>query len=160
MVLDGHSHSVIPCRIVTDKSGDEVLLSSTGTELNYIGQLLITPDGNLTTALISDYPEIDADMDGYVKEIQAKFEEDMNKVVAHSEIPLSISLEDGIRLVRSRETGIEDLCADALNLFVDNMLTLDEGMPDYQGILTYITEELGGSVDSTYASPQGRIRIE
>lgn len=310
VVLDGHSHSVIPCRIVTDKNGSEVLLSSTGTGLNYIGQLLITPDGNLTTALISDYPEIDADMDSYVREIQAKFEEDMNKVVAHSEIPLSISSEDGIRLVRSRETGIGDLCADAyravsgaeiailngggiradlpagditygdmvamnpygntlcvveatgqeildmlemanravlpeisdggnavgenggflqvsgitftvdtsvessvvlddngmfvscgdvrrvkdvrviqsdgsdmpldpartytlasqsyliksggdgLNLFIDNMLTLDEGMPDYQVILDYITKDLGGTIDSTYGSPQGRIRIE
>ncbi len=49
---------------------------------------------------------------------------------------------------------------DGLNLFVDNILTLDEGMPDYQVILTYITEELGGAVDSTYAGPQGRIKIE
>ncbi len=49
---------------------------------------------------------------------------------------------------------------DGLNFFMDNMLTLDEGMPDYQVILTYITEELGGTVDSTYAGPQGRIRIE
>ncbi len=50
--------------------------------------------------------------------------------------------------------------ADGLNLFVDNMLTLYKGMPDYQVILTYIVEELGGTIDSTYASPQGRIRSE
>ncbi len=50
--------------------------------------------------------------------------------------------------------------ADGPNLFVDNMLTLYEGMPDYQVVLTYITEELGGAVDSTYAGPQGRIKIE
>ncbi len=58
------------------------------------------------------------------------------------------------------DNGMFVSCGDALNLFMDNMLTLDEGMPDYQVILTYITEELGGTVDSTYAGPQGRIRME
>ncbi len=43
---------------------------------------------------------------------------------------------------------------------MDNMLTLDDGVPDYQVILAYITKELGGTIGSTYASPQGRIRIE
>ncbi len=57
-----------------DKNGKDVLLSSTETELNYIGQLLITPGENLTTGLISDYPEIEEDMDNYVKEIQSRFE--------------------------------------------------------------------------------------
>ncbi len=31
---------------------------------------------------------------------------------------------------------------------------------DVRVVLTYIMEELGGTVDSTYAGPQGRIRIE
>lgn len=45
-------------------------------------------------------------------------------------------------------------------MFMDNPLKTDEGMLDYQVLLTYITEELGGSIDSIYSSPQGRIRIE
>lgn len=111
-VLDGHSHSVIPCQIIKDKSGREVPLSSTGTGLTHIGQLTITSGGNLTTGLI-DYPEKDEETAGYIREIQANFEEDLKRVVGRSEIPLSISSGTGIRLVRSRETGIGDFLADA-----------------------------------------------
>lgn len=111
-VLDGHSHSVIPCQIIKDKSGREVPLSSTGTGLVYIGQLTITSGGNITTGLIA-YPEKDEETAGYIRDIQANFEEDLERVAGHSEIPLSISSETGVRLVRSRETGIGDFCADA-----------------------------------------------
>lgn len=113
VVLDGHSHSVIPCRMVLNQNGGEVLLSSTGTELANIGQLMITPDGNMMTGLIADYAAKDEEMNGYIAQIQGRFEETMNRVTAHSDVPLSICSGDGIRLVRIRETGIGDFCADA-----------------------------------------------
>lgn len=113
VVLDGHSHSVIPCRMVQDKNGGEVLLSSTGTELANIGQLMITPDGNMMTGLIADYAGKDEEMSGYIAKLQGRFEDTMNRVTAHSDVPLSISSGDGVRLVRTRETGIGDFCADA-----------------------------------------------
>lgn len=111
-VLDGHSHSVIPCQILKDQNGREVPLSSTGTELACIGQLTITSGGNLTTGLIA-YPEKDEETAGYIREIQANFEEDLERVMGRSEIPLSISSGTGVRLVRSRETGIGDFVTDA-----------------------------------------------
>lgn len=111
-VLDGHSHSVIPCRIVQNKSGEDVLLSSTGTKLNNIGQLVITPSGNITAGLISDYPRKDAETAAYVEETQSRFSADMERTAAKSEVILPIT-ENGIRVVRSRETGIGNLCADA-----------------------------------------------
>lgn len=111
-VLDGHSHSVIPCQYIKDRSGKEVPLSSTGTELAYIGQLTITPSGTITVGLIT-YSEKDEETAGYLQKIREKFEEDMNRVIGKSEIPLSISSEAGIRMVRSRETAIGDFCADA-----------------------------------------------
>lgn len=116
VVLDGHSHSVIPSRIVENKDGVEVLLSSTGTELNNIGQLMITPGGMITASLISGYAEKDEEMEQYIGEIQSRFEADMSQVLAHSNTALSISSEDGIRIVRSRETNIGDLCADAYRI--------------------------------------------
>jgi len=111
-VLDAHSHSVIPCRIIMDQDGKEVPLSSTGTELSYIGQLTITPGGMITTGLVA-YPEKDEEIAASIQEIQADFAKDMDRVVGQSEIPLSISSEAGIRMVRSRETAIGDFCADA-----------------------------------------------
>ncbi len=112
-VLDGHSHSVIPCQFVENKEGTDVLLSSTGTGLNYIGQLTITSSGNLLTSLISDYPKVDEEVRTYIDDVQHRFEADMDRVVAHSEATLSTFSEEGIRLVRNRETNIGDFCADA-----------------------------------------------
>lgn len=111
-VLDGHSHSVIPCRIEYNKLGEEVLLSSTGTKLNNIGQLVITSCGNITVGLISDYPAKDSAMSEYIGQLQSELETDMERVVAKSGFALPIS-ENGIRLVRNRETAIGDFCADA-----------------------------------------------
>lgn len=113
VVLDGHSHSVIPCQIIKNRKGAEVLLSSAGSKLNYIGQLTITPERKITTELITDYPEKDQEIDAYVREIQSEFEADMNQVIGHSDILLRTCSEDGVRTVRSRETNIGDLCADA-----------------------------------------------
>ena len=44
VVLDAHSHSVIEEKIIKDKSGEEVLLTSTGTGFKHIGKLTITND--------------------------------------------------------------------------------------------------------------------
>lgn len=58
-VLDGHSHSVIPTRVVTDEAGEEVILVSTGTKLANIGQLVITSAGGVYGGLVSQYDEKD-----------------------------------------------------------------------------------------------------
>ncbi|MBQ3069235.1 MAG: bifunctional metallophosphatase/5'-nucleotidase [Clostridia bacterium] len=112
-VLDGHAHNVIPCRIEKNKSGEEVLLSSTGTKLDTIGQLVISPSGNVTVGLISDYADKDADFERYYATIRASYESEMNAVVATSDIALTGYSESGARMVRNRETTIGNLCADA-----------------------------------------------
>ncbi len=48
---------------------------------------------------------------------------------------------------------------DGLNMFMDNELTIDEGMTDYEILMTYLTDELNGTVGNEYALPQGRIEI-
>ena len=45
-------------------------------------------------------------------------------------------------------------------MFMDNTLTMDESMLDYQVLITYLTDHLGGTVGSDYARPQGRITVE
>ena len=112
-VLDGHSHSVLPCDVVENKQGDKVLLSSTGTGLANIGQLVITAGGEITAGLIGDFPDKDAGTDAFVKEIQSQYEAELEQVVSHTDVPLTTVSETGIRLVRSRETNLGDFCADA-----------------------------------------------
>lgn len=112
-VLDGHSHSVIPCDLLKNKNGETVLLSSTGTKLNYIGQLTLTAEGYITTGLISDLPDRDGDTQGFIGGIQSEYQEELDKVIGHSDVSLSAYSESGLRLVRNRETNLGDFCADA-----------------------------------------------
>ena len=112
-VLDGHAHNAIPTRIEKNKEGSEVLLSSTGTKFANIGQLVITADGYITAGLISDYNEKDSRIDQYVESVKNNYNDEMQKVVGSTDIALSTTDPNGIRLVRSRETGIGNLCADA-----------------------------------------------
>jgi len=51
-VLDAHTHSVVPCNIVTNKDGKQVPISQTGQKFANVGKLIITTDGKISTQLI------------------------------------------------------------------------------------------------------------
>ena len=55
VVLDGHSHSVIPQDTVWDAKGNVVLLASTGSKLENIGQMVISKNGSVCTKLVHNY---------------------------------------------------------------------------------------------------------
>lgn len=113
VVLDGHAHDVVPSLVEQNEKGQDVIISSTGTKLTNIGKLTITPDGDITTELVSSYDKKDADTKSYIDGIKSSFAADMNKVVATSDTALSCSDTAGVRIVRTRETAIGDFCADA-----------------------------------------------
>ncbi|MBO5209610.1 MAG: bifunctional metallophosphatase/5'-nucleotidase [Lachnospiraceae bacterium] len=113
VVLDAHSHSVLEKQIVKNRDGQDVILSSAGTKFSHIGEVVIEEDGSISTRLISDYTAKDERVQACIDSIKATYEAEMKKVIAVSEVALSCYSEDGIRLVRSRETAIGDFCADA-----------------------------------------------
>lgn len=116
VVIDGHSHSVVECERVKNLDGERVLLTQTGTKLNAVGMLYITKDGSISTGLITDYTEKDAQTEAYIAQIQAQFDELLNEVVAKSEVDLTIfepGTDPAVRIVRNSETNLGDLCADA-----------------------------------------------
>ena len=43
--------------------------------------------------------------------------------------------------------------------FSDNKLLVDEALSDYQVLITYISEYLGGNIGEEYASAEGRITV-
>ncbi len=120
VVLDAHSHSVIEEKIVKDKSGDDVLLSSTGTGFENIGKLTIA-NGEFDTELIKTetYTKTDADVDAYIAEINESYAELGNRKIGESKVELITHNEEGARLVRTAETNLGNLCSDAL-FFVTN----------------------------------------
>lgn len=119
VVLDAHSHSVIEGREVPDKSGNSVLLSSTGTKFAYIGKLTIGAEG-LKTELIKteDYQKSDPIVDAYIAQIYAAYAELGERKVAFSEVDLITHDAQGNRLVRNAETNLGDLCAEAYRYVV------------------------------------------
>ena len=120
VVLDAHSHSVIEEKIVKDKSGDDVLLSSTGTGFENIGKLTIA-NGEFDTELVKTetYTKTDADVDAYIAEINESYAELGNRKIGESKVELITHNEEGVRIVRTAETNLGNLCSDAL-FFVTN----------------------------------------
>ncbi len=126
-VLDGHAHTIISSRVVRDKEGNAVLLSSSGTKLNAIGQLVITADGFISTGLITDFDEKDSETEAAVQKAKEIYDSTLKEVVATSDIALSVSDENGIRMVRSRETAIGNFCADAYRSVTDADIAVVNG---------------------------------
>ena len=120
VVLDAHSHTVIESKTLTDKGGNEVLLSSTGTKFEYIGKLIISGD-SFTTELIktADYKVTDPDVDAYIAQIYAEYSTLGNRKVASTLVNLNVQDAEGNRLVRRYETNLGDLCADAFRYIMD-----------------------------------------
>ena len=116
VVLDAHTHSVIEEMTVKDKSGDDVLLSSTGTKFEYIGMLTITEDG-LNTQLVetATYEKTDAIVDAYLAEINESYAELGDRVIGQSTVMLN-DYDGDTRLVRNSETALGNLCSDALRV--------------------------------------------
>ena len=130
VVLDAHSHSTVSCRIIKDKSGEEVLVSSTGTKLANIGKVVISASGTISVGLVDFYDFKDETISKYIDGIKSEYEEEMNRVVAKSDIALSTTNEAGIRLVRNRESTIGNFCADAYRIIGN----ADVGMVNGGGI--------------------------
>ena len=120
VVLDAHSHSVMECKEIPDQGGNTVLLSSTGTKFEYIGKLTIS-DGTMQTELIetADYQNTDPEVDAYIAQIYEEYAEMGERKVAVSEVELNTHDADGKRLVRTAETNLGDLCADAFRYAVN-----------------------------------------
>lgn len=127
VVIDGHSHSTIPYGVEENKDGEEVVITACGTKLENIGQLLITAEGGIVTSLVSRYDIKDSAVESFVNDIKASYEEAVNKVVATSDISLSIKDEAGARMVRNRETAIGNLCADAYRYIAKTDIAIVNG---------------------------------
>lgn len=128
VVLDAHSHSVIESQILTDKNGNQVVYTSTGTKFANIGKLTISKSG-ITSQLISleDYEKTDPVVDAYIDQIMAEYTQLGNKKIADCSFPLITHDADGNRLVRIRETNLGNLISDAFRCVLGADITYFNG---------------------------------
>lgn len=144
--IDGHSHSTVECEAVKDKSGEDVILTQTGSYFDRIGMMVIDADTDEITTdfiecedvlandgktvigqkLISDlYEGTEVISDSAVKEIKDKWigeiDNKLGEKIGSAKVTLDNYDEDENRLVRSQETNTGDFAADALYYIFDDM---------------------------------------
>ncbi len=126
--LDGHSHDLDQMEI-TDKDGNTVLRSACGNRFEGIGWLMIPSDeGGLSTGVytwennqsVADVFGIENGMQEAVEKKTSETNDLLKEVVASTSVELTINdpveVDDNdkpIRKIRSAETNLGDLCADA-----------------------------------------------
>ena len=137
VMLDGHSHSVIEKEMVKNKEGKDVILTSTGTKLQYVGCLTIK-DGEVDTALLGDN-----ELSSFIGDIEKEFKDKINEVVANTDVDLVIHdpANPEQRIIRLSETNLGDLVSDAYRIIsgADVSIVNGGGIRDKisQGEITY-----------------------
>lgn len=122
-LIDGHSHSTVPMKVIEDKEGNPVILTQTGEYFNAVGKMTISEDGIVTELLTAEnLPRLEPDAvtgeleEKWISETDAR----LGEVIARAEITLDNYDEAGNRLVRSVETNTGDFAADALYYLFDS----------------------------------------
>ena len=129
-VLDGHSHSIVPCELVDNLEGKSVLLSQTGTAYQNVGKLVIAKDGSLSVSLIplGDITQESVSVHDCVAEVEHDLELVTDQVLGESEVTLRINAPDsGERLVRKAETNAGDFLCDAMRYVMEADVALSNG---------------------------------
>ena len=129
VMIDGHSHTTIDGQEVLNEDGETVLLNQTGTKLSALGQVVIDPDtGEISAGLITEYQERDPDTQAFVDSINQEFSIILSQVVASTDVALTtVDPSTGERIIRSQETNLGDLCADAYREVLDADVGLING---------------------------------
>lgn len=128
--IDGHSHSTVESDVVKNEAGESVILTQTGTKLAAMGRMVIDGDGKITTKLITGYSEQDKGTADFIANIEKDFADDLAAKIGKTEVALTINdPATGKRLVRSGETNLGDLSADAYRYVLGNGKTGAESGP-------------------------------
>lgn len=115
VILDGHSHTVIPCERLKNKDGREVILTQTGCYFKNIGRLTLSSSGEITAELIplAEYNVKDSSIVKVMDSVSAEYGKFANRLIALADFPLPVDYKANERTSRMRETAIGDLCADS-----------------------------------------------
>jgi 2',3'-cyclic-nucleotide 2'-phosphodiesterase (5'-nucleotidase family) len=126
VILDGHSHSLVPRLMLKNKLGKEVLYSQTGAHFDNIGVLTISTDGTVSNELVSvkEYGKKDPAVTAVIDQKKKAYADLGARKIGHSEVMLPAKDENGDWLVRKYETSLGDLCADAFRITLGTDIAL------------------------------------
>ncbi len=111
-VIDGHSHEQYT-RVVTNKEGHPVVLAQTGTKLETLGKIVIDDEGHIAATLLKELGSEEPTVAAMIAEENQKVDEELARKVGTSTVEFVTDI-GGVRRVRTGETNLGDMCADAI----------------------------------------------
>ena len=120
--IDGHSHTVMANKQVTDASGKAVTLTQTGSYFKNIGKMTVGADGTITTELIDTYEGLDAAVAATASNWISAVDDMLGEEIAVGDGEFYVSdAETGKRCIRSAETNLGDFVADGIYAYFNEI---------------------------------------
>ena len=124
--IDGHSHTVMANKQVTDASGKAVTLTQTGSYFKNIGRMTVGADGTITTELINTYEGLDAAVAATASNWISAVDDMLGEEIAVGDTKFYINdPATGKRRIRSGETNLGDFVADGIYTYFNEVEQLD-----------------------------------
>ena len=131
-LIDGHSHEVY-LEYVDNLEGKPVLLTQTGADFQNIGELTISPDGDIPARLLDEEAlggvEPDIETAQYIQLVKGALAQKLEQPIGITKVDLIIRDPMTGKLL-SGETNLGDFCADAYR----TVLNTDIGMINIGGV--------------------------
>ena len=120
--IDGHSHTVMANKRVTDASGKVVTLTQTGSYFKNIGKMTVGADGTITTELIDTYEGLDAAVAATAAEWISAVDDMLGEEIAVGDSKFYITdPATGKRRIRAGETNLGDFVADGIYTYFNEV---------------------------------------
>ena len=120
--IDGHSHTVMANKQVTDASGKAVTLPQTGSYFKNIGKMTVGADGTITTELIDTYEGLDAAVAATASNWISAVDDMLGEEIAVGDTKFYINdPATGKRRIRSGETNLGDFVADGIYTYFNEI---------------------------------------
>ena len=120
--IDGHSHTVMANKQVTDASGKAVTLTQTASYFKNIGKMTVGADGTITTELIDTYEGLDAAVAATASNWISAVDDMLGEEIAVGDTKFYINdPATGKRRIRSGETNLGDFVADGIYTYFNEI---------------------------------------
>ena len=120
--IDGHSHTVMANKQVTDASGKAVTLTQTGSYFKNIGKMTVGADGTITTELIDTFEGLDAAVAATASNWISAVDDMLGEEIAVGDTKFYINdPATGKRRIRSGETNLGDFVADGIYTYFNEI---------------------------------------
>ena len=120
--IDGHSHTVMANKQVTDASGKAVTLTQTGSYFKNIGKMTVGADGTITTELINTYEGLDAAVAATASNWISAVDDMLGEEIAVGDTKFYINdPATSKRRIRSGETNLGDFVADGIYTYFNEI---------------------------------------